>query len=103
MSLRGLITDDGDVSGTSAVDLPAYVEEMLRSGFPGIRDLPEPARRRQLDSYLYLARIVDHELPDNGIQVRRPAALPDGDVRSAGLSPSGRGRSSPLRSPRAER
>ncbi|MDQ2737841.1 MAG: hypothetical protein M3Y35_04290, partial [Actinomycetota bacterium] len=83
--------------------LPAYVEEMLRSGFPGIRDLPEPARRRQLDSYLYLARIVDHELPDNGIQVRRPAALPDGDVRSAGLSPSGRGRSSPLRSPRAER
>ncbi len=73
VSMRALITGDGDVSGTSAANLPAYVEEMLRSGFPGIRDLPEPARRRQLDSYL--ARIVDHELPENGIQVRRPAAL----------------------------
>src|SRR5690606_13921024 len=42
-------------------------------GFPGIRDLPELPRQTQLDSYL--ARIVEHELPDAGAVVRRPAAL----------------------------
>jgi uncharacterized protein len=62
-----------DLYGTSDVDLPAYTDEILRSGFPGIRDLPERARYLQLDSYL--ARIVDTELPENGATVRRPAAL----------------------------
>ena len=62
-----------DLYGTSDVDLPAYADEILRSGFPGIRDLPDKARELQLDSYL--ARIVDTELPENGATVRRPAAL----------------------------
>lgn len=61
------------ITGTTTVDLPTYTEEILRSGFPGIRDLPERARNQQLDSYL--TRIVDRELPDNGMIVRRPAAL----------------------------
>lgn len=63
----------GPVSGTSDVDLATYTDEILRSGFPGIRDLPPRARRVQLESYI--ARIVDRELPENGIAVRRPSAL----------------------------
>lgn len=63
----------GAVSGTSDVDLATYTDEILRSGFPGIRDLPPRARRVQLESYI--ARIVDRELPENGIAVRRPSAL----------------------------
>lgn len=63
----------GLVSGTSDVDLATYTDEILRSGFPGIRDLPPRARRVQLESYI--ARIVDRELPENGIAVRRPSAL----------------------------
>ncbi|MPQ97905.1 DUF4143 domain-containing protein [Modestobacter sp. I12A-02628] len=62
-----------DVVGSSDVHLPDYVEEIIRSGLPGIRDLPPRARRVQLDSYL--ARIVERELPDNGLAVRRPATL----------------------------
>lgn len=62
-----------EIGGTSGVDTPAYAEEILRSGFPGIRDLPERARRLQLDSYI--ARIVERELPENGVSVRRPGAL----------------------------
>jgi len=50
-----------------------YVDEILRSGFPGIRDLSPANRERQLDGYL--ARIVDRDLAENGITVRRPAAL----------------------------
>ncbi|WP_278236136.1 DUF4143 domain-containing protein [Isoptericola sp. AK164] len=74
VSLRTLL--DGhrpEITGTSEVGLPHYVDEILRSGFPGIRHLPEPARHVQLDSYL--ARIVERELPENGIHVRRPEAL----------------------------
>lgn len=62
-----------EIDGRSEVSLPDYVDEILRSGFPGIRDLPERARRLQLDSYL--SRIVERELPDSGAAVRRPAAL----------------------------
>ena len=31
--------------------VPEYLEEILRSGLPGIRDLPDRARRAKLDSY----------------------------------------------------
>jgi len=53
--------------------VPAYADEILRSGFPGIRDLPARARQLQLDSYV--TRIVERELPENGLSVRRPGAL----------------------------
>lgn len=74
VSLRALLAGERPpITGESDVDLPAYTEEILRSGFPGIRDLPAAARRAQLDGYL--ARIVERELPDNGVSVRRPTAL----------------------------
>ncbi len=61
------------VRGTTQVGLADYVDEILKSGFPGIRDLPDRARRLQLDSYT--TRIVERELPENGVIVRRPDAL----------------------------
>lgn len=68
--LRG---EQSEISGRTTIDLQTYADEILRSGFPGIRDLPERARRIQLDSYV--ARIAERELPENGITVRRPNAL----------------------------
>lgn len=74
VSLRELLAgDQPDVSGRSPVSLSTYAEEILRSGFPGIRVLPERARNVQLDSYI--ARIIERELPENGVTVRRPRAL----------------------------
>ncbi len=74
VSLRALLNGESqEISGTSDVDVPAYTDEILRSGFPGIRELPERARQLQLDSYV--ARIVERELPENGVNVRRPGAL----------------------------
>lgn len=61
------------INGSSHVRLTDYVDEILASGFPGIRGLPDRARSVQLDSYL--SRIVERELPDNGLTVRRPNAL----------------------------
>lgn len=74
VSLRALLTgEQPDVSGTSEIDIGGYTDEILRSGFPGIRDLPGRVRDLQLDSYI--ARIVDQELPESGVTVRRPGAL----------------------------
>ena len=74
VSLRALLAGKArEIGGSSEVDVPAYTDEILRSGFPGIRDLPERARQLQLDSYV--ARIVERELPENGVNVRRPRAL----------------------------
>lgn len=51
--------------------LEDYVEEIIRSGFPGIRRFQGRALRGQLDSYL--RRVVDRELPDElGSEVRHP-------------------------------
>jgi hypothetical protein len=74
VSLTGLLTGSRPaIDGRSDIGLTRYVDEILASGFPGIRGLPERARNAQLDSYL--TRIVDRDLPENGLNVRRPAAV----------------------------
>lgn len=74
VSLTALLgSADAEVAGTTDVGLRDYTAEILRSGFPGIRDLPERARRLQLQSYI--DRAIDRELPEAGAIVRRPAAL----------------------------
>ncbi|MGV0770940.1 ATP-binding protein [Mycobacterium syngnathidarum] len=73
-SLHGLLAGGQmPVDGQTDVSLPDYAEEIVRSGFPGIRDLSPRARRAQLSGYV--SRIVERELPDNGMAVRQPAAL----------------------------
>lgn len=74
VSLRSLLTGTGPpIRGESRVDLAGYTEEILASGFPGIRPLPARARRAQLDGYL--DRIVEREFAEHGQVVRRPATL----------------------------
>lgn len=62
-----------DIRGQSRLGLPQYASEVIASGFPAIRTLPDRARRAQLDGYL--ARITEHDFPEQGRQVRRPASL----------------------------
>ena len=74
VSLKALLAgEQATIEGSTDVALPQYVDEILRSGFPGVRDLPDEARSIQLDSYL--TRIVEHELPENDAIVRRPDEL----------------------------
>jgi predicted AAA+ superfamily ATPase len=62
-----------EVSGRTDFGLAGYAEEIVASGFPGIRQDPPRLRARQLDSYI--ANAVDHEIPELGARVRRPRAL----------------------------
>lgn len=74
VSLAELLTGTRpEIDGRSPLQLTDYVEEILASGFPGIRPLKDRARRAALDGYL--TRIVDHDFPEQGHPVRRPAAM----------------------------
>ena len=74
VSLSDLLTGGRpNISGSTAVSVEQYVDEMLASGFPGIRRTSGRARRGLINSYLQL--IVDRDFPDAGRQVRNPAAL----------------------------
>jgi predicted AAA+ superfamily ATPase len=61
------------IGGSSALSVVDYAEEIVRSGFPAVRQLPPRARRAQLDGYL--ARIVERDFPEQGHLVRRPDTL----------------------------
>ncbi len=61
------------VEGRAEIDLKGYVEEILRSGFPGMRDQPMRSVRAQLDGYV--DHIVDREFEELGRRVRRPDTL----------------------------
>jgi predicted AAA+ superfamily ATPase len=61
------------VSGRSTVTLSDYTDEIVRSGFPGLRELRGRALRAQLDGYLQ--RVIDRDFPELGHPVRNPSAL----------------------------
>lgn len=61
------------LDGDTTVGLEQYVEEILIGGFPGMRSSDPRLQRRLLDGYL--ARIVDAELPEVGLEVRHPGTL----------------------------
>ena len=61
------------IEGGTDVRLVAYVDEIVGSGFPGLRGLSGRALRTQLDGYL--TRIAEHDLPEVGLSVRNPSLL----------------------------
>jgi len=74
VSLSELLTGSRQaLDSASDLTLIDYTEEIVRSGFPAIRQLPPRSRRAQLDGYL--ARIVEHDFPEQGHLVRRPTTL----------------------------
>jgi uncharacterized protein len=73
VSLAGLLRGRAPLEGSTDVRLERYVEEILSSGFPGIRELPPRLVRAQLDGYV--DHIVEREFEELGRKVRRPATL----------------------------
>jgi uncharacterized protein len=74
VSLSELLTGKRPaIDGETPMALEDYVDEILASGFPGLRGLGDRALRLQLDSYA--ERIVDRDFPELGHQVRNVAGL----------------------------
>ena len=61
------------LSGETTVRLRDYANEILASGFPGLRGLSGRSLRAQLDGYI--DRITERDFPELGITIRNPAAL----------------------------
>lgn len=59
--------------GETSFSLENYTDEILASGFPGLRRFSGKALRVQLDAYL--ERIIDRDFPELGHRVRNPAGL----------------------------
>jgi hypothetical protein len=74
VSLAELLTGQRPaVVGRTQRRLIDYTEEILCSGFPGIRRLQGRAQRAQLDGYIQ--RIVDRDFPELGHSIRNPQGL----------------------------
>ena len=74
VSLGDLLgTGVAPIIGASDVPLAGYVEEICATGLPGLRSGSQRARGALVDGYL--ARVIDREVPDLGVGLRRPAAL----------------------------
>lgn len=74
VSLAAMLSGAAEIGGETRRGLADYVDEIVSSGFPGVRDEPTPRLRRiALDSYI--DAIVAKEFPEAGYPVRRPEAL----------------------------
>lgn len=74
VSLRELLAGERPpVGGSTDLRIDDYVQEILRSGFPGMRHLSGRPLRAQLDGYL--DRIIDRDFPELGHPIRNPAGL----------------------------
>lgn len=74
VSLRDLLSGRRDpVDGSTRVALATYAEQIVASGFPGMRHLGGRALRAQLDGYI--RRIVECDVEESGLMVRRPDTL----------------------------
>jgi predicted AAA+ superfamily ATPase len=62
-----------EVSGGTDADLRLYLEEIFKSGFPGIRAMNTRGQRVYLDSYL--ENLVNKEFAEQGHRVRKPKVL----------------------------
>ena len=61
------------VGGATTVTLSDYTQQILGSGFPGLQHVTGRALRAQLDGYL--DRIVDADMEEAGLKIRRPATV----------------------------
>ncbi|RBP64954.1 hypothetical protein DFO66_10560 [Brevibacterium sanguinis] len=74
VSLTDLLADSAaPINGSSDLGLPDYAEAIAASGFPGIMTTPPRLRRGLLAAYVQ--RIIDQDLPEQGLTVRRPETL----------------------------
>lgn len=75
VSLKALLDDpEVEIGGESELTLEAYTQEIIRSGFPGIRKHEGRPHRTRMDGYT--SRIIDRDFEDElGKAVRRPDNL----------------------------
>ncbi|MEL4506092.1 DUF4143 domain-containing protein [Luteococcus sp. H138] len=73
ISLADLFEGTAALTGSCDFTHRDYAREICSSGFPAINELPPKLRRHALEGYA--TRIIDRDLVDMGMRVRRPESL----------------------------
>lgn len=73
VSLVALLAGDAAIAGHTTWGLADYAREICASGLPAIHALQPRRQRAQLDGYL--ARIIDRDIAEQGVRLRRPETL----------------------------
>lgn len=73
VSMRALLDGTESIRGRSPMTLSDYADEILVSGFPGLRGLANRSIGLALDSYI--DRVVDRDIAEAGRRVRQPDTL----------------------------
>ena len=61
------------VSGTTGISSSNYINEIVISGLPGFRDLPDDSRKLAMESYF--SNLLTHDFLQQGIRLRQPGIL----------------------------
>lgn len=73
VSMSALLDGTATIRGRSPMSLSDYTDEILASGFPGLRGLGGRSITLALDGYI--DRVVDRDIIEAGHRVRRPDTL----------------------------
>lgn len=71
--IQDLFEPEVTIAGVTDLTLADYAREICSSGLPDITDLSQRARRYALDSYV--RNIIDRDIVDQGVSLRKPATL----------------------------
>jgi len=73
ISLADIASGRAEISGSSPLGLEDYADAIVRGGFPAMQNLSDHALQIQLEGYIQ--RIIDKDMVEAGLKVRRHSAL----------------------------
>ena len=71
--IQDLFTGTASVRGESDWGLRDYAKAICQTGFPGIYTQPDRLRRSLIDAYIQ--RVIDRDVPEDGLLLRKPQSL----------------------------
>ena len=73
VSFGTLLRGGAEISGETTFGFSDYSDELMRSGFPALRNLEGNALSAALDGYI--ERIIDADIKELGVTIRKPAVF----------------------------
>ena len=73
VSFGTLLRGGAEISGETTLGFSDYSDELMRSGFPALRNLEGNALSAALDGYI--ERIIDADIKELGVTIRKPAVF----------------------------
>ena len=73
VSISRLFSGDAEISGETNFGLPDCAKAICETGMPQIFRASPRARRILIDGYIQ--RIIDHDIPEQGVLMRKPQSL----------------------------